>query len=386
MSGQSRGRRVAVVKTGSRALIDRAGELDVAAAERIARDLRALQDRDWRVVWVASGAVARGKAVLGYPQEKDLSTAGLQAVSAVGQGRLFGELSRVLEGAGLESAQALLTFSEISNRESYRRVLDALGMLLHWGVVPVVNENDSVTTEGISFGNNDFLAAQLAALLGAERLVLITDVRGVLTDDPSQGAEGSVIAKVDNVERLLGLGYSRIGGRTGGSGRGGMRGKLRAAQLAALGGVPTTIGSLDADTLAEHVEGRSGGSEVLASGSRSGRGASFRFWLQHAVSSAGTIAIDDGAAAALLERGASLLAVGVAGADGEFGAGDAVDVRDGEGRLLAKGITRYSSRELELLLHARGSLASQQFPQEVIHRDEMVLLGQPAVRVSRAMP
>jgi glutamate 5-kinase len=381
MSGQSKGRRVAVVKTGSRALIDREGELDTAAAERIARELRALADRGWRIVWVASGAVARGKAALGYPQEKDLSTAGLQAVSAVGQGRLFGELSGVLAGEGLRSAQTLLTFGEISSRESYRRVLDALGMLLHWGVVPIVNENDSVTTEGISFGNNDFLAAQLAALLAAERLVLITDVRGVLTDDPSQGAPGSVIARIESVEELLSLGYSRIGGRAGGAGRGGMRGKLRAAQLAALGGVPTSIGSLSEDTLSEHVEGRAAGSEVLASGSHSGRGASFRFWLQHAVSSAGTIAIDDGAVAALLERGASLLAVGVVGAQGEFGAGDAVDVCDGEGTVIAKGISRYSARELNLLLEARGSLSSQQFPQEAIHRDELVLLGRPALRL-----
>ncbi|MGH2880494.1 MAG: glutamate 5-kinase [Solirubrobacteraceae bacterium] len=377
MPGQSKRRRVAVVKTGSRVLINRSGEVDVNAAERIAGELRGLVDRGWRVVWVASGAVARGKAVLGYPQEKDLSTAGLQAVSAVGQGRLFGRLSGLLAARELESAQTLLTFSEISSRESYRRVLDALNMLLHWSVIPIVNENDSVTTEGISFGNNDFLAAQLAALLGAERLVLITDVAGVLTDDPSQGVQGSVIAKIENVEELLGLGYSRIGGRTGGAGTGGMRGKLRAAQLAALGGVPTSIGSLEKDTLSAHVEGQSGGSEVPASATTGGRGASFRFWLQHAVSSAGAITIDAGAAAAVIERGASLLAVGVLSAEREFSAGDAVDVRDQDGRVLAKGITRYSARELSLLLDARGTLDTQQLPQEVIHRDEMVLLARP---------
>ena len=381
MPGQSKRRRVAVVKTGSRVLIDRNGEVDSLAAERIAGELRELVDRDWRVVWVASGAVARGKAVLGYPQEKDLSTAGLQAVSAVGQGRLFGQLSGLLAARELESAQTLLTFSEISSRESYRRVLDALTMLLHWSVIPIVNENDSVTTEGISFGNNDFLAAQLAALLGAERLVLITDVPGVLTDDPSQGVQGTVMAKIENVEELLSLGYSRIGGRAGGAGTGGMRGKLRAAQLAALGGVPTSIGSLEKDTLSAHVEGLSSGSEVLASTTRGGRGASIRFWLQHAVSSAGTIAIAAGAAAAVLERGASLLAVGVLSAEREFSAGDAVDVRDQDGRVLAKGITRYSARELNLLLDARGTLDTQQLPQEVIHRDEMVLLARPALNL-----
>ncbi len=379
MSGQPKAGRVAVVKTGSRVLIDRDGEVCAAVANRIAQDLRLLLDRGWRVVWVASGAVARGKAALGYPQEKDLSTAGLQAVSAVGQGRLFGELSRVLGEHRIEAAQALLTFGEISSRESYRRVLDAFGMLLRWSVVPIVNENDSVTTEGISFGNNDFLAAQLAALLGAKRLVLVTNVPGVLTNDPSQGAPGEVIRRIESVDDLLQLGYSRIGGRAGGLGTGGMRGKLRAAQLAALGGVSTSIGSLERDGLAAHVEGDAGGSEVVAGDVRGGRGSSFRFWLQHAISSGGTIVIDAGAAHALLTRGASLLAVGVVRTEREFAAGDAVDVCDQEGRTLAKGITRYSARELKLLVEARSTLSSDQLPQEVIHRDEMVLLTRPAL-------
>jgi glutamate 5-kinase len=381
MSGQPKAGRVAVVKTGSRVLIDRDGEVSAAVADRIARDLRLLLDRGWRVVWVASGAVARGKAALGYPQEKDLSIAGLQAVSAVGQGRLFGELSGVLGEHRVETAQALLTFGEISSRESYRRVLDAFGMLLRWSVVPIVNENDSVTTEGISFGNNDFLAAQLAALLGAKRLVLLTNVPGVLTNDPSQGAPGTVIGRIENVDELLRLGYSRIGGRTGGLGTGGMRGKLRAAQLAALGGVSTSIGSLEQDGLAAHVEGDAGGSEVVAGEVRGGRGASFRFWLQHAIASAGAIVVDAGAAHALLARGASLLAVGVVGTGREFAAGDAVDVCDQEGRTLAKGITRYSSRELKLFVEARDTLSSDRLPQEVIHRDELVLLTRPALNL-----
>lgn len=379
MSGQPKAGRVAVVKTGSRVLIDRDGAVSADVADRIAKDVRLLLDRGWRVVWVASGAVARGKAALGYAQEKDLSIAGLQAVSAVGQGRLFGELSRVLGAHGIEAAQALLTFGEISSRESYRRVLDAFGMLLRWSVVPIVNENDSVTTEGISFGNNDFLAAQLAALLGARRLVLLTNVPGVLSNDPSQGAPGEVIRRIENVDDLLALGYSRIGGRAGGLGTGGMRGKLRAAQLAALGGVSTSIGSLEQDGLAAHVEGDAGGSEVVAGEVRGGRGSSFRFWLQHAITSAGTIVIDAGAAHALLARGASLLAVGVVRTEREFAAGDAVDVRDEDGRTLAKGVTRYSARELKLFVEARDTLSSDRLPQEVIHRDEMVLLTRPAL-------
>lgn len=382
MPAQPKAGRVAVVKTGSRVLIDRDGEVSAAAAERIAEGLRQLLDRGWRVVWVASGAVARGKAVLGYQQEKDLSIAGLQAVSAVGQGRLFEELSRALRSHRIEAAQALLTFGEISSRESYRRVLDAFGMLLRWSVVPIVNENDSVTTEGISFGNNDFLAAQLAALLGAQRLVLLTNVRGVLTDDPSQGTPGKVIPTIENVDELLRLGYSRIGGRAGGQGTGGMRGKLRAAQLAALGGVSTSIGSIEQDTLTAHVEGEASGSEVLAGELRGGRGSSFRFWLQHAISSAGTVVIDAGAAHAILARGASLLAVGVVKTEREFAAGDAVDVCDQEGRTLAKGISRYSARELKLFIDARGTLSADQLPQEVIHRDELVLLGRPALHLS----
>ncbi|HTD58115.1 MAG TPA: glutamate 5-kinase, partial [Solirubrobacteraceae bacterium] len=344
----------------------------------IARDIKLLQEQDWALVWVASGAVARGKAVLGYSQERPLSIAGLQAVSAVGQGQLFGELSEVLSGFSMQAAQALLTFAEISSRESYRRVMDAFLTLLRWGVVPVVNENDSVTTEGISFGNNDFLAAQLAALLGAKRLVLITNVPGVLTDDPSQGTEGTVIRRIDNVEDLLSLGYSRIGGRAGGTGTGGVRGKLRAAQLASLGGVPTSIGSIAEDSISSHVLGTANGSEVTAGEITGGRGSSFRFWLQHATASAGTVVIDGGAANALMQRGASLLVVGVLRAEKDFVAGDAVDVCDQEGRTIAKGIVRYSSRELNLLVDARGTLKGDRPPEEVIHRDEMVLLSSSA--------
>jgi glutamate 5-kinase len=374
--------RIAVVKTGSGVVVDREGRVDTRVATLIAKDIERLQEHDWSIVWVASGAVAKGKAMLGYQQERNLSTVALQAVSAVGQGQLFGELSNALSLNGMQAAQALLTFGEISNRESYRRVLDSFLALLRWGVVPIVNENDSVTTEGISFGNNDFLAAQLAALLGAKRLVLLTNVPGVLTDDPSQGTEGTVIPRIGNVDELLNLGYSRIGGRTGGGlGTGGMRGKLRAAQLASQGGVSTSIGSIATDSVYSHVEGTAHGSEVPAGEIKEGRGASFRFWLLHAVTSAGTIVIDEGAANAIMRRGASLLAVGVVRAEEDFTAGDAVDVCDQDGRTIAKGIARYTARELSLLIDARHTLKGGQLPEEVIHRDEMVLLTGSALNL-----
>lgn len=369
--------RIAVVKIGSAVSVDPGGAVRVALMRGLAAEVRDLASQGWSLVLVVSGAVSRGKAVREIDQAKGLPVADLQAVSAIGQGYLFRELAEIFHAVGVKTGQMLLTFSEVSNRESYPRVRAALQTLLGWDVVPILNENDSVTSEGVSFGNNDFLAAQVAALLEAERLVFLSSVGGVMDDDPRRNADARVIPVIEDVDGLLArMGHGRLSERGGAQGSGGIRGKLRAAQLASLRNIPVTIGSLESQTLQGLLTDRTDCTWVEPSGGMKSQRASFRFWLEHARPSAGELIVDDGAARAIRTKGASLLAVGVSGFEGDFAAGDAVTIKDGERRPIAKGICRYSVRELKLLQRARWEIEGEDL-EEVVHRDEMVLMDRP---------
>ena len=369
---------IAVVKTGSAVLIDGQGAVERVVLDGLVGDFARLRAEGWAVLWVASGAVAHGKAFLRVEQERGYSMTDLQAISAIGQGQLYQRIAEAFAGAGTATAQMLLTFAEVTDRRSYLRVQEALRRLLHWDVVPILNENDSVTTEGVSFGNNDWLAAQLACLMGAKRLVLLTTAPGVMTADPRHRAEAQVIPEIEDVDRFLqtdGAGVSADGGTQG---RGGMRAKLRAAQLAARRGVSVSIGSLASDTLLAHVTGAASGTTVSPQGGDYTERSNFRFWLEHARRPTGYVVVDDGAKRALQRRdGASLLGVGITEAHGGFVAGDPIEVRDREDRLVAKGITQFSCREIEILAHARRHMSPEDLPEharaEIIHRDDMVV-------------
>lgn len=370
--------RVAIVKIGSAVSVDPLGATRCQLMRRLATETRELSHQGWSLILVLSGAVARGKAERGIEQSKPLPVADLQAVSAIGQGHLFREVAESFQEADVRTAQMLLTFSEVSNRESYPRVRAALQTLLGWNVVPVLNENDSVTTEGVTFGNNDFLAAQVAALLEADRLVFLSATAGVMDDDPRKNTEAEVIETIKDIDGLLErLGYARLSERGGAQGTGGIRGKLRAAQLASLRNIPVMISSPETQSLHQLLTDNSGGTYVAPAGGLRNQRASFRFWLEHARPSAGTLVVDEGAARAILKRGASLLAVGITESDGNFIAGDAVMIVDGGRRPVAKGICRYSARELRLLQRAEWEIEGEEL-EEVVHRDEMVLVERPA--------
>jgi len=370
--------RVAIVKIGSAVSVDASGATREQFMRRLGTEVRGLSDAGWSPVLVISGAVARGKAVRDIDQAKGLSVAELQAVSAIGQGYLFREVAEFFQAADVKTGQMLLTFSEVSNRESYPRVRSALQTMLGWDVVPILNENDSVTSEGVSFGNNDFLAAQVAALLEAERLIFLSSVPGVMDDDPRRNADAQIIPVIEDVDGLLErLGYGRLSEKGGAQGSGGIRGKLRAAQLASLRNIPVTIGSLEGQSL--HALATEGGNYtyVAPAGGLKSQRASFRFWLEFARPSAGELIVDDGAAKAVRNRGASLLAVGVSDLGGNFAAGDAVTIADRDRRPIAKGICRYSARELKLLKQTKWEIEGEEL-EEVVHRDEMVLTDRPA--------
>lgn len=359
-----------IVKLGSSIVAADSGELRADVLDSVCAQVSALEQGGERVVMVTSGAIARGMRLLELPV-RPRGMDELQAASAVGQGDLFRAYERRLAEGGTRAAQVLLTAADIAARTNYLNARQTLRRLVAWGVVPVINENDTTATDEISFGDNDFLAAQVAILLDARLLVLLTNVDGVLTADPQSDPEAESIAEVRDFSELAGL---EIGDRTSAFGSGGMRSKVAAAEMASESGIPATIcNGTKQGTLAMAAAGEPVGTRFHA---RTGRASSFKLWLKYAKPARGTIHVDPGAAHVLREHGSSLLPVGIVAVEGEFDAGDAVDVAI-DGATIGKGVSDYSAGELcrakglhseqvrELLPHAAD---------EVIHRDRFVLL------------
>jgi glutamate 5-kinase len=252
-----------------------------------------------------------------------------------------------------------------------------LRTLLDWGVLPVVNENDTTATDEISFGDNDFLAAQVAVLVAADELILLTDTDGLFTADPRLHPAARIVAEVSDFAALEEL---EIGHTTSPLGSGGMRSKVVAAEMATAAGIPTVIcNGLHAESLPAVLAGERAGTRFAA---REARYSSFKLWLKYAKPARGTLVIDAGAVRALREGSASLLPVGVAEVIGDFDAGDAVDIaaqHDGDaahGRTLAKGICSYSAEELRRVIGLKSDAVREILPRatdEAVHRDYLVL-------------
>jgi len=361
---------VAVVKLGSSVVAEDRGELRVAVVERVSREIAALHAAGVDVVVVTSGAIARGIELLelgGRPR----AIAELQAASAVGQGRLYREWDERLRAAGVRSAQVLLTFFDLRARLHYLNARRTLQKLLEWRIVPVVNENDTTTTDEISFGDNDVLAAQVAVLLDASLLVLLTSTDGLFTADPRRHGDARLVEQVGDPGELAGL---AIGTATSPLGSGGMRSKVLAAEMATTGGIPTVIGSgLKPGVLARAWAGERVGTRFAPHPLPQ---SSFKLWLKYAKPSQGRVLIDAGAARALREDAASLLPVGIVAVEGAFEAGDAVDVALAGGEPVGKGITNYAAGELALVLGRKTSELRAILPHatdEAVHRDYLVL-------------
>ncbi len=309
-----------VIKLGSSIVADDRGEVRLEVLAGICDEIAALYRSGEAVVVVTSGAIARGMGVMAMalrPRAMDE----LQAASAVGQGRLFRVYDELLAERGVLTAQVLLTFFDISARMHYLNARTTLRKLLEWRVVPVINENDTTTTDEISFGDNDFLAAQVAILLGAKLLLLLTEAGGLYTADPSRDPGAALIPQVSEFDALQGL---DIGHATSPLGTGGMRSKVVAAEMATAAGIPTVVASgLQPGALTAAAGGGEVGTRFLA---REGRYSSFKLWLRYAKPARGRVLVDAGAARALREGGTSLLPVGIVDVAGEFDAGDAVEV------------------------------------------------------------
>jgi len=358
-----------VAKLGSSIVADEGGEVRADVLDRVCEQVVGLHGGGENVVLVTSGAVACGMRVMelgGRPQAIDE----LQAASAIGQGTLFRAYEERLAGRGVHAAQVLLTSFDMSARMHYLNARQTLRRLLDWRAVPVVNENDTTATDEITFGDNDFLAAQVAIMLEARRLVLLTNTDGLHTADPRNSPDASLISRVENPSELE---QYEIGEHTSPLGLGGMRSKVRAAEMAGAAGIPAVIcNGLVESCLADAATGKEVGTSFTPHRERT---SSFKLWLRYAKPSHGTLRVDEGAARVLRERGSSLLPVGITEVEGEFEAGDAVDV-SADGEAIGKGIVNYSAGELRQIKGMRSEQVRELLPhasEEAVHRDYFVL-------------
>jgi glutamate 5-kinase len=358
-----------VAKLGSSIVAADDGELRSDVLDSVCAQVVELHGDGEEMAMVTSGAIARGMRVMELrrrPQAIDE----LQAASAVGQGSLFRAYEDRLARAGVHAAQVLLTSFDLAARTNYLNAQRTLRRLLAWRAVPIVNENDTTATDEITFGDNDFLSAQVAILLDARLLVLLSDVAGLHTDDPRREPEARLVEAVEDFTELESL---RVGEGTSPFGLGGMRSKVAAAEMASSAGIPVVICDGTArGTLLAAARGEPVGTRFSPHAERT---ASFKLWLRYAKPSQGRVVVDEGAARVLRERGSSLLPVGIVAVEGGFAAGDAVEVVC-DGSVVGKGIVNYSATELGRIKGLRTDRVRALMPHasdEAVHRDKFVL-------------
>ena len=361
-----------VVKVGSSSLTTAAGGIDPDRVRSLVDTLAKLRARGAEVVLVSSGAIAAGLAPLGLARRpRDLATQ--QAAASVGQGLLVHRYTEEFARHGQIVGQVLLTVDDVTRRSHYRNAYRTFAKLLEMGTVPIVNENDTVATSEIRFGDNDRLAALVAHLVHADLLLLLSDVDG-LYDGPPDAPGTRLLSEVSSDDDLVGVSVRRPG--AGGLGTGGMQTKVEAARIATGAGVPVVL------TSAGQAEAALDGAQVGTMFHPTGRRRPTRLlWLAHATEPKGSLVLDDGAVRAVVERRASLLPAGITGVCGSFVGGDPVDLVDTSGTPVARGLVNYDSAELpDLVGRSTRDLARElgsSYEREVVHRDDLVLLRHP---------
>ncbi|MBU4610692.1 glutamate 5-kinase [Achromobacter sp. GG226] len=361
-----------VVKVGSSLVTNEGRGLDRAAVAAWAEQIAALRGLGKQVVLVSSGAVAEGMARLGWPRRpKNMHQ--LQAAAAVGQMGLVQAYETAFAAHGLPTAQILLTHEDLSDRERYLNARTTLVTLLELGVVPIVNENDTVVTDEIRFGDNDTLGALVTNLVEATALVILTDQRGLYAADPRKHPDAEFVAHATAGDPAL---EAMAGGAGSNVGTGGMLTKIIAAKRAAGSGAHTIIASgREPELLVRLAEGESIGTSLHA---RVAPLSARKRWLVDHLRLRGRLVLDDGAARALTVDGKSLLAIGVTAVEGDFERGDVVACHDSEGRELARGLINYSAADARRIQRQPSSrfaeiLGSSNEP-ELMHRDNLVVL------------
>jgi glutamate 5-kinase len=358
-----------VVKVGSSSLTTVDGGIDPERLSVLVDVLAGVRARGAEVVLVSSGAIAAGLAPLRL-SKRPKALAAQQAAASVGQGLLVHRYTEELARHGLIAGQVLLTVDDVTRRSHYRNASQTFTTLLELGVLPIVNENDTVATSEIRFGDNDRLAALVAHLVHADLLVLLSDVEG-LYDAPPSHPGSRLISEVASLGDLAGVTVGKAG--AAGVGTGGMVTKLEAARIAVEAGIPVVLTA--APNAATALAGEQVGTLFHATGKRR---STRLLWLEHATEPTGSVTIDAGAVRALRERGASLLAAGITGATGDFHAGDPVDLVGPDGTAVARGLVNFDVDEVPRLVgRSTGELEAElgsTYAREVVHRDDMVLL------------
>ncbi len=353
--------KVIVVKIGSRSIMADEG----ARFQAVADQVMALRARGQTVIVVSSGAIALGYGRLGFEKRPKLIPH-LQASAAVGQSALIRAYEEAFAKYQVPVAQVLLTHAGMTDRERYLNARAALDALLERGAVPIINENDTVSIDEIKFGDNDQLAAMVATLVGADLLVLLTDVDGLLDRD---GKRVSVVRDLEEARQLVRPTKSEVS-------LGGMASKLQAAERAITRGLPMLIAPAnDPEILVKVVRGDDVGTLFLAGEMPM---ASRKHWIAYTLKTRGVLEVDEGAARAVAQLNRSLLAIGVRGVRGDFRAGDAVAVEAPGGKEIARGLVQYDARDMRKIAgkhsHQIEDLVGHSVGDEVVHRDDLVVL------------
>ena len=359
-----------VLKVGSRVLTAKGRVLSQAVFDRLAREASAAKKKGLEVVIVSSGAIAAGMARLGL-MEKPKTMPQKQAAAAIGQSALMWNYERAFSFYGEKVAQVLLTRDDLSNRNRYLNARNTLLTLLSLGVIPIINENDTVVVEEIKFGDNDNLSALVTNLVNADLLVILSDIDGLYDRDPRLNKSAKLIPLVPQVTAEL---EKKASGTLSPISIGGMVTKLQAARKAALFGVPTILANgMEEGILGRILRGEDVGTLFASEGNKL---TSRKHWIAFTLEPVGKIIVDDGAKKAIVQKGKSLLPSGVIAAEGKFSLGDPVVLADAHGQEFAKGLTNYGSSEINKIkglktTEVEGKLGYK-CGDEIIHRDDLV--------------
>ena len=363
-----------VVKIGSGLIRTPEGRLNEDVVRQYAKQLAALRKRGLEVILVSSGAIALGMPIL--QQQRIPRTIALQqAAAAIGQSHLIWNYERLFSMFDQQVAQILLTHADLRNRGRYLNARNTLQTLIAYGVIPIINENDTVSVDEIRFGDNDSLSAMVCNLIDADTLIILTDIDGLYSADPRLDPEAALIPVVETLDRRI----ENLAGRTThATGRGGMYSKIQAAKIAGASGIHTYIANgLRPDIILQILSGEALCTHIYPSAA--GKLSSRKRWIGYALKAKGTVVVDEGAKYALTIKGRSLLPSGILEVNGTFRFGDAVYCTDVSETRFAQGLVNYSSQELLAIIGQHTSriesILGQKAYDEVIHRDNLVLLS-----------
>ncbi|OUN43736.1 glutamate 5-kinase [Enorma massiliensis] len=366
-----------VVKIGSSTVTEPGTGVNRSFIARLAHEAVELRSLGWNLVVVSSGAIACGAPVLGF-STRPADMPSLQACASVGQCVLSAAYDEEFRACGLATSLVLLTRHDTARRQSYLHARDALTRLVELGVVPVVNENDTVSVDEIRFGDNDTLAALVACLVSADLCVTLSDIEGLYTANPSIDPNARFVPRVEKIDAAI---IASAGDSSSSVGTGGMITKIRSSRILMTAGIPSVICSgADEGALARLARGEQVGTLFVPPHARTDI-APRKLWIALGDAAHGSVSVDDGAARALVERGSSLLPVGITAVEGQFEAGDVLDVRDAGGFVLARGIAEAGSDELQLAAgRQQREIAGNHLLQALagrpaIHRDNLIVFA-----------